>query len=144
MRIRPASVLYIERLTSISMPNFKQDWTSSLMIGEGGGFSTASPNSLPNKFTDDSILTIMIPVKDYEDVDAQVIQPEQRKGSWLSRRLSAQSGRTGGKSGFKSVKMTRGEYLKYWAKGEDGKYSPEVVEPPEGRKAWVMKKLETQ
>ena len=36
--------------------------------------------------------------------------------------------------------MTRGEYLRYWAKGEDGKFLPSVVEPAEGRRAWIQKK----
>ena len=40
--------------------------------------------------------------------------------------------------------MSRGDYLKYWAKGEDGKFKEGVVEPPEGRAEWLANALERQ
>ena len=40
--------------------------------------------------------------------------------------------------------MSRGDYLKYWAKGDDGKFRDGVVEPPEGRAEWLANALERQ
>lgn len=32
--------------------------------------------------------------------------------------------------------------FRYWAKGDDGKFLPNVVEPPQGRREWVKDQLE--
>lgn len=108
-----------------------------------GSIAGSGANTLPRKFSDDSILTIPIPVKDYDDAEeaSPAAQQPQKKVSWLKRRMSAQGERTGGKGGIKMVRMTRADYLKYWAKGEDGVYLEGVVAPAEGRKEWVRRHL---
>lgn len=45
---------------------------------------------------------------------------------------------------MKIVAMSRGDYLKYWVKGADGKFKDSVVEPPEGRAEWLANALERQ
>jgi len=45
---------------------------------------------------------------------------------------------------MKIVAMSRGDYLKYWVKGEDGEFKDSVVEPPEGRAEWLANALERQ
>ena len=132
---------------------------ASVMLSDGGGFASGSgsANFLPHRFTDESILTIPIPLADIEgDIVGGGGGDEaaadggggagKKKGNWFSRRMSGsqKGGGKGGKRECRSVKMTRGEYLKYWAKGEDGKYLDSVVEPEEGRREWVRKKLEGQ
>lgn len=125
------------------MPEYKHDFASNMYID--GGISGSGANTLPHKFSDDSILTIPIPVKDYDNDDDDGVDEAKankpQKVSWLKRRMSAQAERTGGRGGIKMVRMTRGEYLQYWAKGENGKYLDGVVAPPEGRKEWVRRHL---
>lgn len=141
------------------MPTGRADPLNNLLTADGGaGFSGGgSANTLPNRFTDDSILTIAIPIADFaEDAAAPgtastaaqapaQAENKTKKGSWFSRKMSA-SGKSGGgttskKGEIRMVRMTRREYLAYWAKGEDGRYLPDVVEPDGGRRAWVLGKL---
>ena len=102
---------------------------------------SAGANFLPPGYTDQSAVRIPIKMSDIDGNEVQQ-QPPTKKQSFL-RKLST--------SGFidktknedvKVVIMTRGDYLKYWAKGEDGKFLPGVVEPPEGRREWVRKQIE--
>lgn len=117
------------------------------------GFGSGTANMLPHRFTDDSMLTIPIPAKDLEEAMSTqetagpVYHEEQKKSSarsWFRRKSSAQKERMGGKGGITMVKMTRGEYLRFWAKGEDGRYLEGVVAPAEGRREWVRRKMEGQ
>jgi hypothetical protein len=65
----------------------------------------------------------------------------EKKTGFLSKVL----GKGGRKDdGLKVVEMSRGEYLKYWAKGEDGKFLDSVVEPPGERGEWVRRQVEFQ
>ena len=71
-----------------------------------------------------------------------------RKGSALSRLSSKlQNGiatKTNDADHVKIVAMSRGDYLKYWAKGENGEFKEGVVEPPGGRAEWLANALEKQ
>ena len=129
------------------MPKRDHDNVSGMLLGDGGGgLGGMSPgNTLPFRYTDASIVTIPIPHKDLEAstvaAPASASPPaEQKKGSWFSRRQS--SSKEKAKGGITSVKMTRGDYLKYWVKGEDGKYLDSVVEPEGGRAEWVRRQME--
>ena len=97
----------------------------------GGGVGV---NHLPPGYTDNS--RVRIPIK-MSDVDG--VKPDPVKKSGFFRKLSTSKG-----SGddFKMVTMSRGDYLKYWAKGEDGQFLPSVVEPEEGRQEWYRKQVE--
>ena len=110
------------------MPNF--------LAGDGGagfGMGSAGANLLPPAYTDKSL--VRIPIK-MSDVDPCDVKPVKKRGFF--RRLS--DGPNQGDE-IKVVMMSRGDYLKYWAKGEDGRFLPSVEEPPEGRKEWVRKTL---
>lgn len=61
-----------------------------------------------------------------------------------SSRAGSGSGQGSKDDGLRVVDMSRGDYLKYWAKGEDGKFRDGVVEPPGGRAEWLAGMLERQ
>lgn len=83
-----------------------------------------------------------------QHVENDVKREQAKKGRVFSRLSSKISGGAsgGGKDdgGLKIVAMSRGEYLKFWAKGEDGKFRDGVVEPEEGRAEWLANALERQ
>ena len=127
--IQPANPLPIHR----RMPTY----TPSALANTATGTSVAeAPQFLPVKFTDDSILTIPIPLSKLypsavgsNNIDTQNQNPVQQE-----RRRWSVFGKSGGKEekdkgGFKMVKMTRREYLMYWAKDEQGRY---IGTEPEG------------
>ncbi|KAF2718350.1 hypothetical protein K431DRAFT_287739 [Polychaeton citri CBS 116435] len=120
----------------------------------------AGANHLPPGYTDSSLVRIPIKFSDIggplegssgganasADGPDPVQPPQHRRRSSLFRKLMGQDagGRSGGKSdagGMVVVKMSRGDYLKYWAKGEDGRFVESVVEPRQGRRQWVIDQI---
>jgi hypothetical protein len=81
----------------------------SVMAGDGAHFSFAGVNHLPVKFTDDSILSIPVLPQGAGQVAA-----DKKKRFW-SRRKSENTN-------FVMKEMSRGDYLKHYAKDEQGKY----------------------
>jgi hypothetical protein len=82
---------------------------TSMMTSHEGGFSQAGINHLPVKFTDDSLLTIPVLPK-----GAEQVENDKKKHFW-SRRKSQNAN-------FVMKEMTRGDYLKHYAKDDQGKY----------------------
>lgn len=112
-------------------------------------------NILPRRYTDDSLVTIPIPRRDLipasaaaEETVDEVLGEGNGDGGGKKKRKNGFLGfgrrkdREGGGEGVIAVRMRRGDYLRYWAKGEDGKYLEGVEEPAEGRAEWVRKLLE--
>ncbi|KAL8742998.1 MAG: hypothetical protein Q9190_004593 [Brigantiaea leucoxantha] len=125
----------MQRFTATGRP--MPTYTPSALANTATGTSIAeAPQFLPVKFTDDSILTIPIPLSKLypsavgsNNIDTQNQNPVQQE-----RRRWSVFGKSGGKEekdkgGFKMVKMTRREYLMYWAKDEQGRY---IGTEPEG------------
>jgi hypothetical protein len=82
--------------------------------GEVGGSAGVAPNFLPVKFTDESLIPVaVIP----PDQVGKNVGPEEskKKRFWQSRRASRNSD-------FIIKQIPRGEYLKYYAKDDDGVY----------------------
>lgn len=77
--------------------------------------------------------------------DPSIQRPEKEHkvlGIFRSRSPKPSHNRKGpGFEGFKAVLMTRGDYLRYWNKNEDGEWDAAVTEPPEGRAEWLRKQL---
>lgn len=122
---------------------YQHDHHSGMMLSEGGGFAAGAgvgANLLPPGYTDKSRVTIPIRWSDVEDTPGSEnpIKTE-KKGGLLSKLTSK---RRKSDADIVSVIMSRRDYLKYWAKGPDGKFLDSVVEPPEGRKEWVRLQLE--
>lgn len=123
---------------------YKHDALTNVAVGDAGfvGGGAAGANLLPHGYTDDSIVRIPLKISDIEGEQPPAKQ-EKKKG--LMRRLSNAISLGDKASGeIRVVTMTRGDYLKHWAKGEDGKFLPTVEEPSEGRKEWVRKQLEDE
>jgi len=125
--------------------DYQHDALTNVMVGDAGfTSSTAGANLLPQGYTDNSLVRIPIKLSDLEaDDDIQLMkqqsQPKQKKG-FFRKMSGAFAPKTEGE--IKMVPMSRGDYLKYWAKGEDGHFLPDVEEPAEGRREWVRKQLE--
>lgn len=116
------------------------DNLSNMMLGDGAGASpTVGANLLPPGFTDRSRVHIPIKMSEIEGgaPDSSEVKAEKKGG--LFKKFS---GKRKDDEEIKVVMMSRGDYLRYWAKGNDGKYLDSVVEPPEGRKEWLRKQLE--
>ncbi|KAK3675248.1 hypothetical protein LTR78_004758 [Recurvomyces mirabilis] len=121
---------------------YNHDTLTNVMLGDGGaGFTSIGANMLPQGYTDDSVVQIPIKLSDYETPKENLVAPEEKRG-FLRRLSNSVQIKQSNNEEFKMAKMRRGDYLKYWAKGEDGNFLPAVKEPKEGRKAWVEKQLE--
>ena len=132
-----------ERTTLTGKPIVQQhDHYSGMMLGEGGEFAApgVGANLLPPGYTDKSRVSIPIKLSDVEDrlSEENPIKPEKKGG--LFSKFSSK--RREPSEDIKVVMMSRGDYLKYWAKGKDGKFLDSVVEPPKGRKEWLRQQLE--
>jgi hypothetical protein len=123
----------------------------------------ARGNTLPPGYTDSSLVHIPIKTAEYlgpkptssqststqfQDLGNDPIKREPKKASVFSRLSSKIShGSSSSKHAahdLRVVAMSRGDYLKYWAKGEDGEFLDSVVEPPGGRAEWLSNALERQ
>jgi hypothetical protein len=130
---------------------YQHDSLSNMSSGES---PYAVANTLPPGYTDNSLVHIPIktalylpPAPQAEAVENDVKHPPH-KGSAFSRFSSKlQNGiatKTNDADEMKIVAMSRGDYLRYWAKGADGNFKDNVVEPPEGRAEWLANALERQ
>jgi hypothetical protein len=127
-----------------------------------GFISNVGANTLPPGYTDTSLVHIPIKTGQYlnhnhnhhqqtesaSDPPSEIKRPKPSKGVWerLSKRMSGShdSRNKSDDEGLKVVAMSRGDYLKYWAKGEDGEFKAGVVEPEGGRADWLRRALERQ
>lgn len=124
----------------------KPSYNPSALGNLPSAFTHQAPQFLPQQFTDDSVLLIPIPVSALrgatppspsasenptEETSPQQQQQERRSSSSSSKLMNRLRGGGGGKKKeeFKMVEMTRGEYLRYWAKDEEGRY---IGTEPEG------------
>lgn len=96
-------------------------------------FTPMAVQNLPWKFTDDDLISVPIPVP---DSSADGDDTSEHAGSTTSlgskvKHAFMYKGKSKGKKSpkFRVVKMTRGEYLKYWARDEHGNY---IGTEPEG------------
>lgn len=142
-----------ERTTLTGRPlHYEHDSLSNTVSGES---FLVGANTLPPGYTDSSLVHIPIktalylaPTTQSQDLENDVKRSPPRKGSALSR-LSGrlQNGiatKTNDADEMQIVAMSRGDYLKYWAKGENGEFKDGVVEPPGGRTEWLANALERQ
>lgn len=142
-----------ERTTLTGRPlRYEHDSLSNTV--SGGSFLVGA-NTLPPGYTDSSLVHIPIktalylaPTAQSQNLENDVKRSPPRKGSALSRLSSKlQNGiatKTNDTDDVKIVAMSRGDYLKYWAKGENGEFKDGVVEPPGGRAEWLANALEKQ
>ena len=139
---------------------YKPDNLSNMNAGVGCW--NVGANTLPPGYTDTSLVHIPIKTGEYlknyqhhqQSTESGLEPPSEIKreksgGVWqkISKRVSGSHEGSSSKSddgGLKVVAMSRGDYLKYWVKGDDGKFKAGVVEPEEGRAEWLVKALERQ
>ena len=109
------------RTTLTGQPiKYEHDALTSVAAGDAG-FSSAGGNRLPVGYTDDSVVRVPIKLSDIPDWDAEAPLKPEKKNRFL-RKMSG-SVRVGGKvrkEEIKVVPMRRADYLKYWAKGDEG------------------------
>jgi len=137
---------------------YEHDSLSNLHSGGSGNNSHVGANTLPPGYADNSLVHIPIKTSQYLHEDTtpaasaappSEIKREKSGGVWgrISKKFAGghhDGGKDGGDGCLKIVAMSRGDYLKYWAKGEDGKFKEGVVEPEEGRAEWLARALERQ
>jgi hypothetical protein len=132
---------------------YKHDNLSNMESGMG--CSRVGANTLPPGYTDNSLVHIPIRTGEYLPATAsgapeppsEIKREKPGKGVWnrISKRVSgSHESSKSDDGGLKVVAMSRGDYLKHWAKGEDGKFRAGVVEPEEGRAEWLARALERQ
>lgn len=123
---------------------YTHDNMTSMMLGDGGaGLMNIGANTLPHGYTDRSLVRIPIKISDYLESSELAIPSPPRRRSFLNK-LSDGLGSSSKKDEgtIRAVAMSRGDYLKYWAKGNDGKFLPSVVEPSEGRAEWLRRQFD--
>ena len=83
-------------------------------------FTPVAVQHLPWKFCDDDIISVPVQVRSTPSTTKE--QHGERCGiaGWKSKLKKHQSGKSS--STVKVLRMTRGEYLKYWARDEQGNY----------------------
>ena len=132
---------------------YKHDNLSNMESGMG--CSSVGANTLPPGYTDNSLVHIPIKTGEYlhaatsaaSEPPSEIKREKSSKGVWdrISKRVSGDhESDKKDDGGLKVVAMSRGDYLKYWAKGEDGKFKAGVIEPEEGRAEWLTRALERQ
>ncbi|GAM86327.1 hypothetical protein ANO11243_043410 [Dothideomycetidae sp. 11243] len=106
----------------------------------GGAAGSAGANVAPRKFTGGSV--IKVPVRKADLVssgqDDAVPQQKEKKGLFSLKKGKKED------LGFVMVPMSSDEYKAFFAKGDDGAWLPDVVEPPGGRAEWVRKRMEEE
>ncbi|KAH7054469.1 hypothetical protein B0J12DRAFT_454318 [Macrophomina phaseolina] len=125
----------LQHFTATGRP--KPSFDPSISNTDFGLFTgSGAPNLLPFRFTDDSIINVPVPAGYLEDETESSPSPTERKSSWIGKIGRKLGGKERQK--FVNLKMTRGEYLKYWAKDENGNY---IGTEPEGagRQIWREK-----
>ncbi|KAL1643069.1 hypothetical protein SLS58_005038 [Diplodia intermedia] len=134
--IETSEVPDMEHFTAAGRP--KPDFHPGISNMDCGSFSgSGAPNLLPFRLTDESIINVPIPAEDLEDPESESHPPAtERRSSWITK-LGRKLGNKG-KQQILNVKMTRGEYLKYWAKDENGNYVGTEAEG-EGKRIWREK-----
>ncbi|KAI9709621.1 MAG: hypothetical protein M1812_007669 [Candelaria pacifica] len=125
----------MQRFTATGRP-MPQYSPSALASGFHGPLGGEAVQHLPMKFTDESIITVPIPIDEPSPCPETNIIKEGKK-SWVSKLGDSIKGKKS-QGKFRMVRMTRGEYLKYWAKDEEGRY---IGTEPEGmgRELWRNK-----
>lgn len=122
--------------------------SNSLVYTEStAAFMTSAASHLPMAFNDESIISVPIKFADLEpldpsndtddslnDADHTATKKGKREG-WLKRLLSGSSNEASNK--FVMVDMRKVDYLRYWAKDDNGNFLSGVAAPPGGRRAWV-------
>lgn len=124
------------------------DLNSESEMGFGSDRKKLKGKNVDEVLAEEQMLLVQIPRSEIFDDstvdeindDAGPIQDHSNKPSWFKRKLSqtttAMSSKTIG------IRMTKAEFLAYFARDEKtGEYKKGVVEPPEGRKAWLQKRL---
>jgi hypothetical protein len=137
--------------------HYEHDSLSNILSGNGFGACGVGANTLPPGYTDSSLVHIPIKTAAYlaptsatQNLgnDVKHSPPRKAHGSVFSRLSSKISGGVASHNDeadeLRIVAMSRGDYLRYWAKGNDGKFKEGVVEPPEGRAEWLATALERQ
>ncbi len=122
------------------MPKYKHSALENMVCGD---WQNVAPQFLPVRFTDESVLNIPIPYKDLFPIDeldnkyddsnnhGPVHTGKESRRSSIFGKLKSGRKEKKQKEGFRLVKMTRREYLTYWAKDEQGRYIG--TEPKEKR-----------
>lgn len=116
-----------------SMPKYHSSGLSNVPAD----FTPMAVQNLPWKFTDDDLISVPIPVSVDSAAAADNAADQVESKGWGSRLKQAMKGKRSPPK-MKMVKMTRGEYLKYWARDEQGNY---IGTEPEGmgEKLWKNK-----
>lgn len=92
----------------------------------------------------EQVLVVQIPTSEiYEDAEEPQTDPAiknpQEKTSWFKRHLSYSKPK---KEATIGIRMTKADFMAFFARDQaTGQYKDGVVEPPEGRKAWLQKRL---
>ncbi|KAL8649291.1 MAG: hypothetical protein Q9226_005638 [Calogaya cf. arnoldii] len=124
----------MQRFTATGRP--MPSYNPSALGNMPSDFTSQAPQFLPQKFTDESVLVIPVPLSALEAEEASAPKGDnkepQRRSSLFGKLKKGGEMKGGKKDGFKMVEMTRGEYLKYWAKDEEGRY---IGTEPEGQGA---------
>lgn len=103
--------------TGRPMPGFKFSGLQNL-----GGDMYSLPQLLPKRYTDESIIpAIVVDVIPAADA-AGVEDAKKRRPSLFGRLKSGEKKKDEGKGLTKVVYMPRGDYLKYFARGQKGEY----------------------
>lgn len=119
--------------TGRPMPNPKSSKSSALTSLAGAeSWGAGAPNLLPKRFTDDSIISVPVmpseeeiyaslcdpdPIKDRDDDSRDPIKEDKRRFTFFRRKPSKAKNPP-----FVMKDMKRSEYLKYYAKDDDGNY----------------------
>ena len=138
-----------ERTTLTGKPiSYEHDNFTNMMLGDGGaglGVGGVGANFLPPGYTDKSRVRIPIKMSDVEGDNKAHGAGEEisavKSGGLLGKSSKKKSDKQNNGDEITMLMMSRGDYLKYWAKDDNGAFLPNVVEPPEGRTEWFRKQV---
>jgi hypothetical protein len=113
------------RFTATGRPFVPDNRYQSTWAGldNGDSFTGVPGKTLPFKYTDDSLISVpCLKVGTQESTSASE-EPNDTKKKWWRRKSSSSSNSLNDPANFVMKKVRRGEYLKHYAKDDQGNYS---------------------
>lgn len=113
---------------------------SGLAAMQYDNFTPTAPQLLPWKFTDDDLISIPVPWEPSDDDDDAAEPASKAKGKSWGSKIRDKLGKNSSPQ-FRIVQVSRGDYLRYFAKDEQGRY---CGTEPEGLGLRLLRERERQ
>lgn len=112
------------RFTATGRPFVPEDRYQSTWngLGNADAFQGTAGKTLPFKYTDESFISVPCLKPRAQESATSIGEPNEKKPKWWRRKSSTSSNSVNDPNNFTMKKIQRGDYLKHYAKDEQGDY----------------------